>query len=115
MKAEPLFENVLIKPLPVKKQTKSGILLPENKNMDEPIEGVIVAVGPGDEMPVAISGIGGMQTIAWKKMVVKEGQHVVFKQYAATPIKINNEKHYLLNQRDILSIIKYEGTAQSKS
>lgn len=108
MKARPLFENVLVKPLVKKKETKGGILLPDSKENNDTIEGTVVEVGGGDVLPVAIPRIGGMSDIYTKPVVVKIGEHVVFKQYTATPIKIDGEKYLLVNQRDILTVIDYE-------
>lgn len=82
--------------------------MPANKDASQIIEGTVVATGPGVPLPVAISGIGGLQTLANQPVVVKVNEHVVFKQYAGTSIKVNGEELFLLNQKDLLSAIDYE-------
>lgn len=108
MKTRPLFDNIVIKPLVAEKKTKAGILLPDNKDNNDLIEGEVIEVGSGDYYPVAVQNIGGMTSLARKPVVVKKGEHVVFRKYAATPIKVDGEKYSIINQKDILAVIDYK-------
>lgn len=107
MRAIPLFDNILIKPIQKKKETKAGIVLPEDKDVNQTIEGEVIAIGLGKVLPVVIKTLTGEQ-LAKQFVVVSVGQHVVFKQFVGTPIKINGEKLLLVNQNDLQAIIEYE-------
>lgn len=106
--ARPLFDNLLIRPLSKKKEMASGIALPDSKDNSEVIEGVVLATGKGITLPVVLTGIGGLTTLATQPVLVKVSEHVVFRPYAGTPIKLNGEKLWLVNQKDVLSVIEYE-------
>ena len=45
-KIQPLFDNVLIKPLEAEEKTASGIILPETAQ-EKPQIGLVIAVGTG--------------------------------------------------------------------
>jgi chaperonin GroES len=47
---QPLFDNILIKPLEAEAKTASGIILPDTAQ-EKPQMGKIVAVGPGKSLP----------------------------------------------------------------
>jgi len=102
---KPLFENILIKPIEQKKPEKKGIYIPPLN--DEQIEGEVVAIGNGVNLPVVIKGLGGFENLVRSEIAVKVGQHVVYKAFTATPVRINGEKHFLLNQRDVMGIVEY--------
>lgn len=93
-KIQPLFDNVLVKPLEEETRTPSGILLPETAK-EKPQVGLIMAVGPG--------GV----TDDGKKvpMVVKVGQKVMYKKWGGNEIKVEGEEWLLVEQKDILAIV----------
>jgi chaperonin GroES len=94
-KIQPLFDNVLIKPLEAELRTASGIILPETAQQ-KPQTGEVIAVGPGR---VTIKG-------EKEPMVVKVGQKVVYKKWGGSDVKLNGEELVLVEQKDILAIIK---------
>lgn len=92
---QPLFDNVLIKPLEAELRTASGIILPETAQQ-KPQTGEVIAVGPGR---VTIKG-------EKEPMMVKPGQKVVYKKWGGSDVKLNGEELVLVEQKDILAIIK---------
>ena len=92
---QPLFDNVLIKPLEAELKTASGIILPETAQQ-KPQTGEVIAVGPGR---VTIKG-------EKEPMVVKVGQKVVYKKWGGSDVKLNGEELVLVEQKDILAIIE---------
>jgi chaperonin GroES len=92
---QPLFDNVLIKPLEAELKTASGIILPETAQQ-KPQTGEVIAVGPGR---VTIKG-------EKEPMVVKVGQKVVYKKWGGSDVKLNGEELVLVEQKDILAIVK---------
>ncbi len=94
-KITPLFDNVLIKPLEAEEKLPSGIVLPDNAK-EKPQMGEIMAVGPGakDEKGNTIS------------MVVKQGDKVMYKKWGGNEVKVNGEEWMIVEQKDILAVIK---------
>jgi len=66
---KPLSDNILIRKIEAKKQTKSGIVMPENKDVSEGIEGEVVAIGPGKTLPILMKSLVNEQ-LAMQPVVV---------------------------------------------
>lgn len=92
---EPLFDNVLIKPLEGEEKLPSGIVLPDSAK-EKPQQGVVMAVGPG------LTDDKGK----FVKVVVKVGQKVMYKKWGGNEIKVNGEEWMLVEQKDILAIVE---------
>jgi chaperonin GroES len=94
MKVKPLNDRVLVKRLEEVQVTKGGIVIPDTAK-EKPIEGKIMAVGPGK-----MSDAGKRMTLQ-----VKEGDKVLFGKYAGTEIKIEGEEYLMMREEDILAVI----------
>jgi chaperonin GroES len=94
-KLQPLFDNILIRPLEAEQKTASGIILPDSAK-EKPQMGEVVAAGPGKITPK------GEQ----EKIVVKVGQKVMYKKWGGNEVKINGEELILVEQKDILAIVE---------
>lgn len=94
-KIKPLFDNVLIRPLEEEEKTPGGIVLPETAK-EKPQIGKVMAIGPG-----GLSDTG-------KKipMKIKVGQKVIYKKWGGNEVKVNGEEWLLVEQKDILAIVK---------
>lgn len=92
---KPLFDYVLIKPLEEEEKTPGGIVLPETAK-EKPQVGMVMAVGPG------ISSDDGKKT----KMFVKKGDKVLYKKWGGNEVKVNGEEWQLMEQKEILAIVK---------
>lgn len=92
---KPLFDNVLIRPLEAEAKTASGIILPDTAQ-EKPQMGEIIAVGPGKVTPKGEK----------EPIVVKIGQKVMYKKWGGNEVKLNGEELILVEQKDILAIIK---------
>ncbi len=91
----PLNDRVLLERIESTTTTAGGIIIPDSAK-DKPLEGKVVAVGPGK------SNTDG--TI--KQMNVKKNDKVLFSKYAETEVKIDGKEYILLREDDILGIIK---------
>lgn len=94
MKLVPLGDKVVIKQLEAEEKTKAGIIL-TTQSKEKPQEATVVAVGPG--------GLVGDVEV---KMVLKEGDRVVYSKYAGTEIKFEGEAYIVIKQNDILAIVE---------
>lgn len=95
MKVKPLNDRVLVKRTEELTVTKGGILIPDTAK-EKPIEGKVVAVGPGK-----MSDQGQRMTLQ-----VKEGDKVLFGKYSGTEIKVEGEEYLMMREEDILAIIE---------
>lgn len=87
---QPLHDRVLVEPLTEvekEKVTDIGIILPGQKEEEQPHQGTVLAVG-GDQKQV------------------KAGDKVIFSQYGYEEIKMGDSTYYLVKGEDVLAIIK---------
>ncbi len=101
MSIQPLFDNVLIKPLEAEKKTASGIILPDSSK-EKPQMGEVMAVGTGSSEECGCGGCGNCEP----KMVVKVGDKVLYKKWGGNEVKVDAEEWMILEQKDILAIVK---------
>ncbi len=91
---QPLFDNVLVRPLQMNQTTASGIVLPDTVK-EKPQFGEVMAIGPGttNEQGKAVP------------MVVKVGQKVLYKKWGGNEVKVENEEWLIIEQKDIMAVI----------
>lgn len=92
----PLGDRVLVSILATETKTKSGIIIPETVSKERPEQGVVVAVGEG-----RITDDG--KTITPR---VKVGDTIIFSKYGPDELKHDGEEYYILNESNILAIVK---------
>ncbi len=92
---QPLFDNVLVKPLDGEEKTAAGIILPDSAK-EKPQMGEVMAVGPGgvDEKGNTV------------KMQVHVGDHVMYKKWGGNEVKVEGKDWMIVEQKDILAIVK---------
>lgn len=93
MNLKPIGERVVIKKLEAEKKTQSGIVLPESAQ-EKPQYAEVVAIS---------SDILNDQD---KKDSLKEGDKVIYSQYAGTDVKIEGENYVVLAYKDILAVVE---------
>ena len=93
---QPLFDNILVKPLEAESKTASGILLPDNAK-EKPQMGEIMAVG---------TGVMDDGEIVKNSIVVKVGQKVMYKKWGGDEVKVNGEDWMIVKQSDIMAVIE---------
>ncbi|OGU73838.1 MAG: co-chaperone GroES [Ignavibacteria bacterium RBG_16_34_14] len=94
MNLTPLADRVIIKPSEAEETTKGGIILPDTAK-EKPIEGTVVAAGPGK---VTDDG----KTV---KMGVKVGDKVLYGKYSGTEITVEGEELLIMRESDIFAIV----------
>lgn len=95
MAVKPLEDRVLVKPVEQETMTASGLFLPESAK-EKPIEGTVVAVGPGKRLDN-----GGRA-----QMTVGVRDTVVYGKYAGTEVEIDGVDHLILRESELLGIKK---------
>jgi chaperonin GroES len=95
MKVQPLGDRVLVKEIDVKEVSIGGIILPDSAK-EKPMEASVIALGSG-----GVDSDGNEI-----KFHVKEGDTVIISKYGGTEIKVDEVEYKILNQNDILAIVK---------
>ncbi|MBK7107177.1 MAG: co-chaperone GroES [Ignavibacteriae bacterium] len=93
-KIKPLEDRVIVKPSNAVEKTKGGIILPDTAK-EKPIEGTIVATGPG-----RIKDDGNAIS-----MNVKVGDKVLYGKYSGNEITIDDEQYLIMRESDIFGIL----------
>jgi chaperonin GroES len=96
MNFKPLSNHLFLEPLAEEKMSKGGIVLPDTAEKEKPMQGTVIAVGPGK-----INDKGGLQT-----MSVKVGDKVLFKKYGPDEVELDGKKYLVGDEDDILAIIE---------
>jgi chaperonin GroES len=93
-KIQPLADRVVVKPLEEEEQMRGGLYIPDTAK-EKPMQGKIVAVGPGK-----LSDEG-----ARLEPDVKVGQKVLYGKYSGTEVTVDSEEYLILRESDVLAII----------
>ena len=89
MNIQPLADRVLVLPAPAEEKV-GGIIIPDTAK-EKPLNGTIVAVGEGTKD---------------EKMILKEGDNVLYGKYAGTELEYEGKKYLMMLQSDVLAIVK---------
>ncbi len=93
---KPMGGRLLVKPTEEPQKTKGGLYIPDTAEKEKPQEGEVVALGTGK-----INEDGKVLPFS-----VEVGDKVLFKKYAPDEIEINEEKYLVLNEDDVLAVLK---------
>ena len=104
MKFRPLHDRVVVKRVEEEGKTKGGIIIPDTAK-EKPMEGEIVAVGPGarDEKGTLVP------------LDVKKGDRILFGKWSGTEIKLDGEDMLITKESDIMGIIEGSPAAVRKA
>lgn len=85
----PLHDRVIILPDETKKETSGGIIIPDTAK-EKPVQGTVFSVGKG--------------TVD-NPLTVKEGDTVLYNKNAGSEIYIEDVRHLIMKESDILAIL----------
>lgn len=102
MKFRPLHDRVLVRRVDADEKTAGGIIIPDTAK-EKPIEGEIVAVGPGSR-----AENGMLQSLD-----VHVGDRVLFGKWSGTEVKIDGDDLLILKESDLFGVI--EGAQEIKA
>ena len=93
-KVQPLQDRILVRRLDAEEEEIGGIIIPDSAK-EKPQEGEVVATGPGK-----VTDDGKRQSIE-----VKEGDKVLFAEYAGTEVKVEGEELLIMREDDVLAVL----------
>ena len=104
MEFRPLHDRVLVRRIEQEAKTTGGIIIPDTAQ-EKPMEGEIIAVGPG-----ARGEDGKVEPLD-----VKTGDRVLFGKWSGTEIKIDGEELMIMKESDIMGLLEGGGAAAKTS
>ena len=96
MKLRPLQDRVLIRRVEPEAKTAGGILIPDTAQ-EKPMEGEVVAVGPGVR-----SEDGQLHPLD-----VKTGDRVLFGKWSGSEVKLEGEDLMIMKESDIMGVVDH--------
>ena len=100
MKFRPLHDRVVVRRITAEEKSKGGIIIPDTVK-EKPMEGEIVAVGPG-----ARNEQGAIVALE-----VKSGDRVLFGKWSGTEVKLDGEELLIMKESDIMGIVEAGSSA----
>ena len=92
---KPVNDRVVLTPMEEQGGTSPGGIIIPDTSKEKPVEGKVVAVGPG-----RINDSGKRV-----EMTIKVGDEVIYSKYAGTEIKKEGEDYVIVRESDILAVI----------
>jgi chaperonin GroES len=94
LNVQPLGDRVVVRPFEETETMRGGLYIPDTAK-EKPLQGEILAVGPGrfekgDRVP----------------MDVKVGQKVLYSKYAGTDFRLGSEELLIIKESDVLAIVE---------
>ncbi len=91
LKVFPLADRVAIRPMEETEEKKGGLYIPDTAK-EKPIQGEVLAVGPGR-----------MEKGARVPMELKVGDRVVYGKYTGTQVELEGEEIILIKESDVIA------------
>ncbi|MFC4351396.1 co-chaperone GroES [Fodinicurvata halophila] len=94
MKFRPLHDRVVVEPLDTEETTVGGIIIPDTAK-EKPMQGKVVAVGPGargDDGKVVAPD-------------VKTGDTVLYGKWSGTEVKVDGKEVLIMRENDIMGVL----------
>ena len=91
LKVFPLADRVAIRPMEETEEMKGGLYIPDTAK-EKPIQGDVLAVGPGR-----------MEKGARVPMELKVGDRVVYGKYTGTQVELEGEEIILIKESDVIA------------
>ncbi|RRD02423.1 co-chaperone GroES [Prevotella sp. OH937_COT-195] len=88
MNIKPLADRVLILPATAEEKI-GGIIIPDTAK-EKPLHGTVMAAGDGTKD---------------EKMILKEGNEVLYAKYSGTELEYEGKKYLIMRQSDVLAVI----------
>ncbi len=95
MKFRPLNDRILVKRIEAETRTAGGLIIPETAK-EKPLEGEVIAVGPGRRMDD-----GSLRAVA-----VNAGERILFGKYAGDEVKLDGVEHMIIREDDVLAVVE---------
>src|ERR1700743_3761469 len=96
MELRPLQDRVLLRRVDAETKTSGGIFIPDTAQ-EKPMEGEVIAVGPG------VRDAAG----ALHPLDIKTGDRVFFGKWSGTEVKLDGEDLMIMKEADIMGVVDH--------
>ncbi len=103
MNFRPLYDRVLVRRIDEDETTTGGIIIPDTAK-EKPMQGEILAVGPGSRNDKGEVG----------PLDVKIGDRVLFGKWSGNEVTIDGEELAIMKESDIMGVIEQTATKSRK-
>ena len=103
MNFRPLHDRVLVRRIEEEEKTAGGIIIPDTAK-EKPMEGEILAVGPG-----ARNEQGELTPLD-----VKTGDRILFGKWSGTEVTMDGQELIIMKESDVMGIIQDIGSKPKK-
>ena len=100
----PLHDRILVKRIEAEEKTRGGIIIPDTAK-EKPIEGEVLAVGPG-----ARDENGAVQPLD-----VQVGDRVLFGKWSGTEVIIEGEDRLIMKETDVFGVIEDDAHSSARA
>ncbi len=94
MNIRPLYDRVIVKRTEEERTSSGGIVIPDSAT-EKPVQGEVVAVGPGKLLDNGET----------RKLEVKVGDKVLFGKYSGNEVKITGDEYVVMREEDIVGVV----------
>jgi chaperonin GroES len=91
LKIHPLSDRVAIRPMEETETMKGGLYIPDTAK-EKPIQGEVLAVGPGR-----------LEKGERVPMELKVGDRVIYGKYSGTQVELDGEEYILIKESDVIA------------
>jgi len=95
MKFRPLHDRILVKRVEAEQVSAGGLIIPDTAK-EKPLEGEVIAVGPGRRMDDG----------SIRPMVLNAGDRILFGKYTGDEIKLDGVEHVIIREDDVLAVVE---------
>jgi len=95
MHFRPLHDRVVVRRIDAEEKTAGGIIIPDTAK-EKPMEGEVVAVGPG-----ARDQHGKLVPIG-----LEAGDRILFGKWSGTEVKIDGEELLIMKESDVMGVLE---------
>jgi chaperonin GroES len=94
MHVRPLHDRIVVRRIEAEEKTSGGIIIPDTAK-EKPIEGEVIAVGPGvrNEQGLLVP------------LDVKAGDRILFGKWSGTEIKLDGEELLIMKESDVMGVL----------
>jgi chaperonin GroES len=102
MKFRPLHDRVVVRRMEEDTKTSGGIIIPDTAK-EKPIQGEVIAVGPG-----ARDETGNLVPLE-----LQVGDRVLFGKWSGTEVKIDGEDVLIMKESDVFGVVEGKGNVRA--
>ena len=95
MSIRPLQDRVVVRRTEEETKSAGGIVIPDSA-AEKPSQGEVIAVGPGKKLDN-----GAVQEVD-----LKEGDKILFGQYAGSTVKLDGEELLIMNESEVFGVVE---------